>query len=98
MPTYLEIFNFIYASPDLEKQLVIACLKAADMIFQEADTTENHVERLRWAKAVAENPLRVARLMMPTITTNGTVQSGEYTDTDLQWIVETFLINYIDIV
>ena len=98
MATYLEIFDNIYASPNLEKQLIVACLKASDLIFQESTETPNHTERLRWAKAVAENPLRVARLMMPTITTNGTVQSGTYTDTDLQWIVETFLIHYVEIV
>lgn len=98
MATYLEIYDNIYASPDLEKRLIVACLKASDQIFQEADTTENHTDRLRWAKAVAENPLRVARLMMPTILTNGTIQSGTYQDSDVQWLVESFLIYYALIV
>ena len=89
MPTYAEIYDQIYANPVIEKTVVVACLNVANTIFTEVGTTPNHAERLTWAKALLRNPYERSRQMIPALVVSPLIQTGEYTDEDIQGIINT---------
>jgi hypothetical protein len=92
--TFGLIYDKIYANPDLEKQVVVACCMVADSIIREDSTITNHEARLRWAQAVIANPTLVARKMMPTLAVNAVIQSGTYTDSDIHWLIAESVNQY----
>jgi hypothetical protein len=98
MATYVEIYNAIYADPETEKRVVIACVTSADTIIHEDDATANHAERLNWARSVISNPLYAARKMMATVIVNAVIQTGTYTDSDLQWVINQSILAYSGVI
>lgn len=48
MATLKDLFGYS-KSPDLKEKVAAACWRAAKSIFTEADSTENHAQRLSWA-------------------------------------------------
>jgi hypothetical protein len=92
MAAYTSLFDQIYSDPTFEKQVVIACLTAADTVIHEDPATANHDNRMIWARAVLVNPTQAARKMMPVMLVNPTVQSGSYTDT--LWLVQSNIEAY----
>lgn len=48
----------------LRRRVQVACIVAAETIRTELDTVTNHVNRLKWAKAVFENPAVYADRML----------------------------------
>lgn len=98
MANYIDIFDLIYTNPVIEKQAVIACVMAADTIINEDESTANHPERLSWARAVISNPLYAARKMMATVVVNSVIQSGYYTDSDLQWVINQSILAYSGVI
>ncbi len=55
MATYNELLA-LASVPDLINRTRVACIIAAEVIGNEIDTTPNHVNRMKWAKAVFNNP------------------------------------------
>lgn len=98
MANYNEIFDQIYSNPLFEKQVIVACLTAADTIIHEDIATANHDNRLIWARAVLVNPTQAARKMMPVMIVNTTIQSSTYTDTDILWLVQSNIEAYAPVI
>lgn len=94
MATYLELHDTIYASPEIEKRLTVACLMAADTVLHEAASTPNHELRTNFARAVLSNPTASARKLMPAIMTNPDYADSIFTDADLLWLVSFVLEIY----
>jgi len=63
MATYAELRT---ASEDsaLRLKVQVACIVAAEGIRTEAETVPNNANRLKWAKAVFENPAAYAERML----------------------------------
>ena len=63
MATYQELFGILNNS-ELRNKITVAVGVAADTIWAEDAGTENHANRLLWAKAAYENPQRAAEQIM----------------------------------
>lgn len=90
MATYIEQYD-IWMSTNLKKQLVMACLKAANDIVNESAGTTSHTERLAWARLVFKDPFVKASEISAGVIQNATVQSGVYTDNDIQYVVNSLI-------
>lgn len=66
MATYSELYN-LRSNNDLQNKIAVACVVAAEKIRLESTTTPNNINRLKWAKAVFENPVMVVERMMWTV-------------------------------
>ena len=66
MATYTELRQ-LYAHGDLLNRIEVACIVAAEKIRAEDVTTENHVNRITWAKATFGGSRRVAELMLMSL-------------------------------
>lgn len=47
----------LFEDPSLKEKVSAACVVEADSIMNEADTVDNHANRLKWAKAVYKDPV-----------------------------------------
>ena len=50
--------------PTLNIKVRVACIIAAENVFSEINTTNNHVNRLLWAKATMLDPVTAGNRMM----------------------------------
>jgi len=55
MATYAELQN-LFSDDALKNKVEVACIVAAESIRTEDAGTENHANRLAWAKAAFQNP------------------------------------------
>lgn len=63
MATYDELRQ-ASENDTLRRKVQVACIVAAELIRNEADTTTNHANRLLWAKAVFESPAAYTERML----------------------------------
>lgn len=63
MATYKELFD-LSSSDDLRNKVQVACIIAAETVRAESEAVNNHANRLKWAKAVFENPASMAKTML----------------------------------
>lgn len=63
MATYAELLA-LSGNSNLQTQIRVACIVAADEIWHEQASTANHANRLKWAKGVYENPELTSRNML----------------------------------
>jgi hypothetical protein len=63
MATYLELLGANENSL-LNQKVRVACVIQADVVRREAPATANHANRLLWAKAVFNDPVREGTRMM----------------------------------
>ena len=87
MATYTEIRN-IFSNTDMRNKTTVACIVAAEAIRNEAVGTENHANRLLWAKAAFSNPTAVAdKMLMAMLAANKDASAATIlgaTDTAIQ--------------
>ena len=62
MATYAELYSLNNKSA-LRNKVMVACMIAAEAIMAELVSTDNHANRLLWAKAVFANPATEAKRM-----------------------------------
>ena len=66
MATYDEL-RVLFGHDAIRKRIDVAVIVAAETIHAEDPLTENHANRLKWAKSVFTNPLGVAKQMMMAV-------------------------------
>lgn len=66
MATYTELHG-LRADTALLAKIEVACWVACDTIRTEDAGTANHANRLKWAKAVLEDPKGMAYSMLPIL-------------------------------
>jgi len=93
MPTYCEIFD-VFHSDSLRKQVIVALLKAAQDVLNEDPGADNHANRVAWAGKVLLNPYQMQAKMLCAIIVNATIQSGTFTDNDVQFVVNSLINTY----
>lgn len=76
----------------LRKQVTVACQKAATDILNEAPATENHAQRMQWARKVLRasgGTVAEAERMIWEVLTNASIQANPTgaTDNDVQFVV-----------
>jgi hypothetical protein len=72
-------------------RIKVACLKFADYIMLEAQSTPAHNTRIKWAQTAVLSPDVVAAQIQPPVVMDGAVQTdgAAITDEALQGTVET---------
>jgi hypothetical protein len=87
--TYIESAALM-TDPDFRGRIKVACLKFADSILNEPNTTPAHNTRLRWATQTNAVPDMAAQQVQPPTVMDGAVQAAgaEITDDALQGSVE----------
>ena len=63
MATYTELYELGYNAA-LRNKLTVACLVAAQAVMVEAGATENHANRLLWAKDTFSDPNGMGQKML----------------------------------
>ena len=66
MATYLEIHN-LHSNSDMLAKTAVAIGDAAIGVYEEAPGTDNHANRLIWAKEALEAPGAMARKMYSSV-------------------------------
>jgi len=66
MATYTELRQ-LYSSDDLKNKIGVACIVAAEAIRNEPPATENHANRLLWAKRAFQSPGSIREHMLMTL-------------------------------
>lgn len=94
---YSDIYTAA-TDPDhvLRKQVAVAIASAATDILNESSSTENHANRLSWAKKVKLNneaPVNEAGVMIWKVLENATIQASPATagDSDVQFVVNSLI-------
>jgi len=91
MATLLDTYNLATGTDGsiLLAKCTAAVAKTAQAILSEPPQTQNHSNRLRWAKAALVDPSSEAKRMLWAVLGNPTVQAnGASTpDSDLEWVV-----------
>jgi len=89
MATLNEIWNLYQQASTLKCRTKAAIAMAAEAIFAEDATTENHANRLKWAIAATSNIDSWLDRFFWGVLANPTVQAAgdATTDNDLQWVV-----------
>ncbi len=91
MATYAELRG-LFTDNELKNRTEVACLVAAVVIFAEDGGTDNHANRIIWAKATYAYPAGAAILMLRhLLATNRdaeVVTVTEVEDVDLQLLVD----------
>jgi len=90
MATYEQIYD-IWAGDKLKKEIVISVVKAAQDVLNEDPGTTNHANRVLWANQALEDPYLWGTKMSVAVIVNATVQSGTYTDGDVQFLVNSVI-------
>ena len=79
MATYLELRS-LFGNGDLKNRIEVACIIAAEAIRTEAVETDNHANRLIWARQVFVSPRAVSeRMLMALLAANEGVAVGSIT-------------------
>lgn len=66
MATYQELFDLRRNQKILDK-MTVAMFVAAETIFTEVSTTNNHVNRIIWAREASIKPGQMARVFIGTV-------------------------------
>ena len=99
MATYLELRG-LFADGTLKNRIEVACIVAAEGIRTEDEGTNNHANRLVWAKAAFTNPNVIReRMLMALLAANkdatvDTIQS--VSDAALQTLVDAAVDLFAD--
>lgn len=64
MAAYTDLYKLSLEDSILRQKVTVACIIAAEAIRVENPATQNHSERLVWAKDVLENPVEEAQRML----------------------------------
>ena len=90
----ISVYN-LKTNAEFKARVASAVSKAAFDILNESPATENHAERVVWAKASMLNAEGVAEQMLWAIVQNATIQTEglDSTDNDIQFVVNSN-INY----
>jgi hypothetical protein len=87
--TYEES-SALMTDPVFRGRVKVACMKYADYVFSEAQSTPRHTSAIRWAQRVFQTPDQVAQEIQPPTVMDAAVQAdgAAITDTALQSAVE----------
>lgn len=88
-PTALEVYN-VYSSQFMRQRVIGLMIKAAQDIYNESASTENHTQRLRWAidvMSILSTSSENVGTMMSFIATDSGVLGGTATDSDIKNII-----------
>ena len=91
---YIDIYGAATAADStLKKQTSVAIAKAATDILNESDATENHNQRLSWARRAQADPIGWADKAIWKVLENATIQSAPEaaTDSDVQFVVNSII-------
>lgn len=66
MATYTEIKS-LFNEPVLRDKVEVACIIASKAIKDESDQTNNHANRLKWARKAFSNPTSAAEAMVKVL-------------------------------
>ena len=66
----------------LRKQVATALFKTAGDVMNESDATEDHPQRLAWARRVIADPVSWAEATIWLVLQNATIQAAPTTSTD----------------
>ncbi len=91
MGTLAEDYNLRYTDSGLRNKVTTALARRAQVILGEDAQTENHANRLIWAKRIlaGETQSEAEKFMWPIIGL-GTISSAS-SDNDLLWAVDQFI-------
>jgi len=99
MATYTELRQ-LFASGDLKNKVEVACIVAAETIRNEEAATDNHANRLLWAKAAFRNPNAIRdQMLMALLAANKSATVSEITGVDdatLQSLVDAAVDLFAD--
>lgn len=77
---------------NLKNRITAAAAKTAYYIISaEAPETENHANRLIWAKTVLDNPESMANRMLWGVLQNGDIQTDPMNETTIQYVVDVLV-------
>jgi hypothetical protein len=91
---YADIYAAATASDHvLRKQVAVAIVKAAVDVMNESTATEDHSQRMTWARRALSDPLGWAEKAIWKVLENATIQSAptEATDNDVQFVVNALV-------
>lgn len=97
MATNIELYDAMFSNVDIEKRVVVACLKIADQIIHEDPATENHELRMSFARAVLNNPTGAARKVMPTLIVSPDI-GWDATDAEIQAVIASNVDAYAPVI
>lgn len=99
MATYEEL-RTLFGHNELKNRVEVACIVAAETIRTEAEGTENHVNRLAWAKTAFANPKASAGQMLMALLAGNLDSTVEniiaVTDAALQTLVDAAVDIFAD--
>lgn len=89
----VDIHNLINGAPILRQRFLAARVEACWDILNENPATENHTNRMAWAKSILDNYDAHAQEEYTRFLSNTTIQaSGEdSTDNDIQFVVNSMV-------
>ena len=91
---YTDIFaGATVADHVLRKQVAVALHKAAVDIINEPTATEDHSQRMSWARKVLADPVGWAEKAIWKVLENATIQASPATaqDSDVQFVVNSIV-------
>jgi hypothetical protein len=91
---YVDIFAAATVTDHvLRKQTAVALHKAAVDILNESAATENHSQRMAWARRVIASPEEWAAKAIWKVLENATIQASpaEASDNDVQFVVNSIV-------
>ncbi len=93
MATRLELYNLRFTATTLKSRVASAIAKAAQDVLNESDQTENHANRIVWARAGLNDARAMAERMMWGVLGNATIASegDASTDNDVQFVVNSLI-------
>lgn len=91
MATLSELYSIYQPNGELYKRFEAASVKTACAVLNESEATENHANRLAFAKKVLLNPRQYAQQYFRLWMSNTTVQTNgdATTDSDIEYVVAT---------
>ena len=94
---YVDIYDAAtVADSTLRKKIAVALHKAASDIAVESPATENHSQRLAWARDVFKNPVAWSERVVWIVMQNATVAAnpGAATDNDVQFVINSNIATF----
>ncbi|MFZ5829119.1 MAG: hypothetical protein ACOY3P_03490 [Planctomycetota bacterium] len=91
---YIDIYAAAtVADHVLRQQTAVALHKAAVDILNESAATEDHAQRMAWARRVLADPVGWSERAIWKVLENATIQSApaEATDNDVQFVVNSLV-------
>ena len=82
----------------LRKQVHVAIMIAANDVLNESTATEQHSQRVDWARKALADPADMAERMMVQVLQNGTIQAAPLTstDNDVQFVINGLVNSFLD--